>query len=83
MTTLTFDTLKFANRLKAVGVPEKQAEEEAAALADVMAEALSTSDLATKRDLAETKVDLIKWVLTVGVLQTSIIAALVMRLIPS
>jgi hypothetical protein len=26
MATVTFDTLKFANRLKAAGVPEKQAE---------------------------------------------------------
>jgi hypothetical protein len=33
--------------------------------------------------IAETKSELIKWVVTVGVLQTSIIAALVMRLIPS
>ncbi|MDR3299614.1 MAG: DUF1640 domain-containing protein [Candidatus Accumulibacter sp.] len=47
---------------------------------------LETSDLATKRDLAEVKAELIKWVVTVvvavGVLQTSIITALIMRLIP-
>ena len=29
MTTVTFDTLKFANKLKSAGVPEKQAEAEA------------------------------------------------------
>jgi hypothetical protein len=38
MATLAFDTLKFANRLKAAGVPDRQAEEESAALAEVMAE---------------------------------------------
>jgi hypothetical protein len=26
MSAITFDTLKFANRLKSVGVPDKQAE---------------------------------------------------------
>jgi hypothetical protein len=83
MSTLTFDTLKFANQLKAAGVPDKQAEAEATALADVMAEAVKTSDFATKRDLAELKAELVKWVVTVGVLQTAIIAALVMKLIPS
>ena len=35
MSAITFDTLKFANRLKAAGVPDKQAEAEAEALAEV------------------------------------------------
>jgi hypothetical protein len=35
MTTITFDTLKFANRLKAAGVPPQQAEAEAEALSEV------------------------------------------------
>ena len=47
MTTLTFATLKFANKLKAAGVPEKQAEAEAEALAEVMSEAVKASDLTT------------------------------------
>jgi hypothetical protein len=51
MTTPSFDTLKFANRLKVAGVPDIQAEAETAALADVMAEAVTTSDLATKQDI--------------------------------
>lgn len=45
-----FDTHKFINKLKAAGVPEKQAEAEAEALA----EAMSTSSV-TKLDLAETR----------------------------
>ena len=36
MTTLSFDTLKFANRLKAVGVPDKQAEAEAEILGEAL-----------------------------------------------
>jgi hypothetical protein len=49
MTTITFDTLKFANKLKAAGVSDKQAEAEA----EVLAEALEVNmkELATKADL--------------------------------
>ncbi|MFE8346343.1 MAG: DUF1640 domain-containing protein [Xylella fastidiosa subsp. multiplex] len=36
MTSVTFDTLKFANRLKAAGVPAAHAEAEAEALAGVL-----------------------------------------------
>ena len=46
MSTLTFDTLKFANRLKAAGVPDKQAEAEA----EILGEALEVNlnDLVTE-----------------------------------
>ena len=56
MSTITFDTLKFANRLKAAGVPDKQAEAEA----EVLAEALEVNlkDLSTKADLMAAKVEL-------------------------
>jgi hypothetical protein len=49
MAAVTFDTLKFANRLKEAGVSPKQAEAEA----EVLAEALQVNlkDLATERDL--------------------------------
>ena len=36
MTTIAFDTLKFANRLKAAGVPDKQAEAEAEILGEAL-----------------------------------------------
>ena len=49
MATVTFDTLKFANRLKAAGVPERQAEAEAEALSEVFA--VNLRELATKDDL--------------------------------
>ena len=49
MAAITFDTLKYANRLKAAGVPDKQAEAEA----EVLAEALEVNlkELVTKEDL--------------------------------
>ncbi|MDP2831811.1 MAG: DUF1640 domain-containing protein [Pseudomonadota bacterium] len=56
MSTITFDTLKFANRLKAAGVPVAQAEAEA----EVLAEALEVNlkELATKADLLAVKTEL-------------------------
>jgi hypothetical protein len=48
--TITFDTLKFVEKLKAAGVPEAQAKAEAEALQGVLSESLDTQ-LATKRDI--------------------------------
>ena len=50
MAVATFDTLKFANTLKAAGVPDKQAEAQAVAFAEVIQ--LNLKDLVTKDDLA-------------------------------
>ena len=47
MSTITFDTLKFSDTLKAAGVPDKQAEAEARAVATAIGEV----DVATKRDI--------------------------------
>ncbi len=46
MATITFDTLKFANRLKSAGVSSAHAEAEAEALAEVFD--LAGRDLVTK-----------------------------------
>ncbi len=56
MATLTFDTLKFANKLKAAGLPPDQAEAPAEALAEVIE--LNIQDLVTKDDLAASLKDL-------------------------
>lgn len=70
MSTLTFDTLKFANRLKSAGMSDEQAQAFAEAQKDVFAEALDTT-LATKLDIMrlESKLDhetsLMKWMLSV------------------
>ncbi len=68
MALATFDTLKFANTLKAAGVPDKQAEAEAAVLADALA--VNFKELVTKDDLRETeqrldaRIDLVRTELT-------------------
>jgi len=49
MAVIAFDTLKFANRLKEAGVPDKQAEAEARALSEVLE--VNFDQWATKRDL--------------------------------
>ncbi len=49
MATITFDTLKFANRLKSAGVSSAHAEAEAEALAEVFD--LASRDLVTKEYL--------------------------------
>jgi len=48
MTTATFDTLGYFEKLKAAGVPEAQAKAQADALREVIED-----NLATKRDLKE------------------------------
>ena len=60
MTTITFDTLKFSDSLKAAGVPDKQAEAEARALAEAFSS--SSADVATKSDVREvrTEIDLLR-----------------------
>jgi len=70
MNAVTFDTLKYANRLKKAGFTSEQAEEQAGALSEVLE--VNLKELATKGDLAllkaemksdleRTKVELIKW----------------------
>lgn len=56
MGTLTFDTLKFSDSLKAAGVPDKQAEAEARALAEAFS--TSGSDWATKGDVREVRAEI-------------------------
>lgn len=56
MPALTFDTLKFANALKAAGMPPAQAEAQARALAEVLD--AGHAELATRADLRELRADL-------------------------
>ena len=93
MTAIIFDTLKFANKLKAAGIHSEHAEAEALALAEVFE--FNFKDLATKDDmrqmeermsarfdakLADSKADLVRWVVGVGMLQITLIAALILKL---
>lgn len=58
MTTLTFDTLKFARRLKEAGMDPRLAEEQAEALAEALE--VNLQALATKADIKQLETDLRK-----------------------
>lgn len=49
MATITFDTLKFVEKLKSAGIPEEQAK----AISEAFRDASGDADLATKRDIRE------------------------------
>lgn len=76
MSAITFDTLKFVEKLKSAGVPDAQAKAEAEALVEVLA----VAEVVTKRDFErfESKLDnrferldgeirLVKWMLALVV----------------
>lgn len=88
MATLTIDTLHFVKQLRQSGMPEQQAE----AIAVAFQEVTKDAELATKqdieilrmefrKDMAELKSDLIRWVVGAGFLQTALIAALLLKMI--
>ncbi len=54
MSGIAFDTLKYAQRMKAVGFTEEQANEQATAIAEVI-----DDKLATKQDLKELELRLV------------------------
>ena len=56
MTTITFDTLKYEERLEKAGIPREHAKAEAEALADVLAS--NAQDLSTKTDMAAIRSDM-------------------------
>ncbi|MGC1376144.1 MAG: hypothetical protein WA821_07980 [Anaerolineales bacterium] len=64
MSTITFDTLKFAERLEKAGLTREQAAAFAEAQKDAFSEALDTT-LATKSDIAipDSKVDKLSWMM--------------------
>lgn len=77
MTTITFDTLKFVERLRAGGFSDEQAKAEVEALTAAFNEAIAVRDLATKFDLEALKAELIKWMAGLLLAQAAIVAALV------
>ena len=89
MTTTTFDTLGYFERLKAAGMPEQQAKVQVEAMQDVVKSYDETSrkELATKGDiqalrmemverLANTKHEILKWMIGILIGQTALIVAL-------
>lgn len=87
MAAITFDTLAYSKKLRSAGFTEQQAEAAAEAQKETIEvvvselEARHLNEMATKRDLAEVKADLIRWVVGAGFLQSVLIAALLLKLI--
>ena len=87
MATITFDTLAYAKKLKQAGFSEQQAEVAAEAQKETIEIVISElevrhlNEMATKRDLAETKAELVRWVIGAGFFQTALIAALLLKLV--
>ena len=83
MTSATFDTLGYFEKLKNAGVSEQQAKVQTEALREVIEDRLATKqdlrELETRLELrlAELKTDVIKWVAGMLVAQAAVIAALV------
>lgn len=88
MATITFDTLKFVTRLKESGLSESQA----IAITEAFREAHGEAEVATKIDIrelelkfearmSENKAELVRWIVGAGFLQTTLIAALLLKLI--
>lgn len=94
MTTLAFDTHAFVKRLHEVGFTDIQAETLTALHQEIVnatLEQIHHKELASKQDLketelrlelkiAETKSDLIRWIVGAGLLQTALITALLLKL---
>lgn len=77
MTTITFDTLKFVERLKSAGVSDEQAKAEVEALTAALNETIAVRELATKSDLESIKSDLVKWMAGLLLAQAAVVATLV------
>jgi pantothenate kinase-related protein Tda10 len=82
MSSITFNTIKFSEKLIAAGVPEAQAKAEDAALSEVLE--VHIKDLVTKEHLdyklAEIKADLIKWVVSLALAQTALLVGILFKL---
>lgn len=85
MTAIPFDSHEFYSELVQSGLAEKTAD--ALTKAVVKIEKAKLDELATKRDLkelevkiAESKAELVRWVIGAGFLQVTLISGLILRL---
>lgn len=70
-----FDPLKFFDELKAADVPEKQARAQAEAMRNAFAayDSSRMKELATKGDLREAELRILKWVIGTIIAQTTLV----------
>ena len=86
MTTITFDTLGYFEKLKAAGVPEAQAKVQVEAMQDIVKayDESSRKELATKGDIQDVrneiqtvKHEILKWMMGMLVAQSALIVAVI------
>jgi hypothetical protein len=75
MSTTTFDTLGYFEKLKAAGVPEAQAKVQADTLREIIDDRLVTKEHLEVK-LAELKHDLLRWMIGIAAGQLALIVAL-------
>lgn len=80
MSTITFDTLKFAKKLEAAGIKQAEAEAIAEAQKEAFAEMMSAHQLATRNDLMEMKFDLLKWIVGLALAQVGLLVGILVKL---
>ncbi|MEI7842763.1 MAG: hypothetical protein WCI39_07005 [Gallionellaceae bacterium] len=80
MSTITFDTLKFAKKLENAGMPQATAEAIAEAQSEAFEEMTKTKELSTKNDLMELKYDLLKWIVGLAFAQFALLIGILMKL---
>ena len=77
MTTTTFDTLSFSKTLQDAGMPQAQADALATAQKSALEQMVATRELVTRHDLyialADTRHELLKWMMGMLVAQTALI----------
>lgn len=79
MPTTAFDTLGYFEKLKEAGFTEIQAKVQVEAMQGVVTgyDEVCRKDLATKGDLADTKHEILKWMMATMVAQTALIVAVI------
>lgn len=82
MTTITFDTLKFAKKLESAGVAKEVAEAFAEAQHDAFDEVVKTQEFATKTDLSDLKFELIKWMIGLFFAQCALVIGILFKITP-
>jgi hypothetical protein len=76
MASVTFDTLKLAQRLEAAGFPTKQAQDMASAIGDTIVDTVLTREYLdlciseVRLEIANAKADILKWMFGAVGLQT-------------
>lgn len=63
---IKFDPIIYARNLRNAGVSLEQAEIQAQTIEQVIEDIIANQELVTKKDLAELKLELIKWMLGIG-----------------